>query len=331
MTPLISIIVPVYNAENYLVACVTSIRQQTLTEVEIILVNDGSTDSSGKICDELASCDGRVVVIHKQNAGVSAARNDGLAVAKGKYIGFVDADDTIAPDMYHTLYEEATRINCDIVMCDAVTVYPDGRLEDDTISLLPNNKILKKGEIQPNVLLQLSGSACRCIYRTALILRHAIQFPVGHKFSEDRIFNILCMGYANKLSYLKIAFYHRLIHAASAVHRFHADYYEHVRKAHFSSLHAISLAWNGNLELLKSYGEHFVSGAYSAINNYFYKTSDFTLKQKINAIRNICCDTSLQQVIIDLNRKDLRAVCIRKKWCLVLAIVAKILNLKHNR
>ena len=101
---LISIIVPVYNVEEYLPACLDSIINQTYTEIEIILVDDGSTDSSGEICDRYAKIDERVKVIHKSNGGLSDSRNVGIQVAKGEYIGFVDSDDYVEFDMYETLF-----------------------------------------------------------------------------------------------------------------------------------------------------------------------------------------------------------------------------------
>lgn len=112
---LISVIVPVYNVETTLELCVESIRNQTYTNLEIILVDDGSTDNSGRICDNFALLDKRIKVIHKSNnTGLSCARNSGLAVASGMYIGFVDSDDWISCDMYEILYEAIIKYNCDI-------------------------------------------------------------------------------------------------------------------------------------------------------------------------------------------------------------------------
>ena len=100
MNPKVSIIVPIYNSEKYMNKCIESILNQTLTEIEIILVNDGSTDNSGKIIDNYAKKDNRIKVIHQQNSGPSVARNKGISTAKGKYIGFVDSDDYIESTMY---------------------------------------------------------------------------------------------------------------------------------------------------------------------------------------------------------------------------------------
>lgn len=117
MSAIISIIVPIYNVDNYLEKCIDSILNQALEEFELVLVNDGSTDNSGAICDKYSNKDERVKVIHKKNGGVSSARNVGIKNANGDYIGFVDPDDYIDKYMYKTLYELCEKSNSDIGIC----------------------------------------------------------------------------------------------------------------------------------------------------------------------------------------------------------------------
>ena len=114
--PLISVIVPVYNVEDYLAACVTSITTQSYSNLEILLIDDGSTDRSGDMCDSLALSDSRIQVLHKTNGGLSDARNHGIDIATGSFIVFVDSDDTISPDAISTLYSLAAEHNADIAM-----------------------------------------------------------------------------------------------------------------------------------------------------------------------------------------------------------------------
>ena len=118
--PKVSIIVPVYNVEKYLRRCIDSILRQTLTDIEVILVDDGSFDSSGKICEEYARKDSGLRVIHQKNAGVAVARNTGLDIASGDYIAFVDSDDYIEPNMYQSMMQVANQYDCDVVLCDCV-------------------------------------------------------------------------------------------------------------------------------------------------------------------------------------------------------------------
>ncbi len=122
---LISVIVPIYKVEKYLAQCVESILAQTHKELEIILVDDGSPDGCGAMCDDYAKRDSRVKVIHKENGGLSDARNAGLAVCTGDYIGFVDSDDYIAPDMYETLAAFAEKEDLDVAMCGVTDLWPD--------------------------------------------------------------------------------------------------------------------------------------------------------------------------------------------------------------
>lgn len=109
---LISVIVPVYNVKNYLKKCVDSILSQTYSVLQVILVDDGSTDGSGELCDLLAKCDKRIQVVHKSNGGLSDARNAGIEIAEGKYFSFIDSDDYIEPDMVESLYKLAKSTDC---------------------------------------------------------------------------------------------------------------------------------------------------------------------------------------------------------------------------
>lgn len=125
MGDLISIIVPVYNVESYLEQCIDSILAQSYKNLEIILVDDGSTDQSGEICDRYAEKDSRICVVHQASSGSSSARNAGLKICHGNYLGFIDSDDYIASDMYKILLDNLLREDADISVCGAYDVFPD--------------------------------------------------------------------------------------------------------------------------------------------------------------------------------------------------------------
>lgn len=125
----ISVIVPVYNVEELLPRCIDSILAQTKTNIEIVLVDDGATDRSGKICDEYAAEDGRIRVIHKKNGGLTSAWKAGAKAAKGAYLGFVDSDDWIDADMYERMWESAVKYDSDVVVCGLVFDYENPELE----------------------------------------------------------------------------------------------------------------------------------------------------------------------------------------------------------
>ena len=122
--PYISVIVPIYNSEKYIYQCVDSILNQSYKDIELLLINDGSTDASGRICDEYARNDTRVKVIHKENGGVASARNLGLGLARGEWLTFVDSDDWIEPTMLEEVYQKAKIDNADLVFVDIRYSYP---------------------------------------------------------------------------------------------------------------------------------------------------------------------------------------------------------------
>ncbi len=323
----VSIIVPVYNAERYLDKCIASILGQTHPDIELVLINDGSKDSSGAICDQWAKKDPRVKVIHQENRGVSAARNAGLDAATGDFIGFVDADDEIAPETYETALQQIG--DHDIVMWDAVTVWGDGRTEPDTIPLLEGDCTVTKKDWTPELLAWMAGSACRCLYRRSCIA--GLHFPEGIKFSEDRLFNLYAMGRCNSLRYFKRPMYYRLMHSESAVHRYHEDYFEACKSAHTAIVQALEMYWNNDAGYVQVYNRQFLSGAVSAVCNYFYKTSPLTVGQKWRKTRILCSDEYLQQVITATNNIGLRGKLIQLKSVTALCALAWLANKKHGR
>lgn len=186
---MISVIVPVYNVEKYLDKCIESIVNQTYKDLEIILVDDGSTDSSPKICDEFADKDERIKVIHKANGGVSSARNAGLNCFNGEYVTFIDSDDYIEPNMFELIAEAIKGKDVDLVFIREKSV----NLEGKTIYIngdSPTGKILyfdrKKAE-ERIIKMQINGM-CDKTYKRSLI--ESIRVLEGKKHGEDLLFNI---------------------------------------------------------------------------------------------------------------------------------------------
>lgn len=195
--PLISIIVPVYKVEAYLDKCISSIVEQTYKNLEIILVDDGSPDNCPAMCDAWAAKDGRVKVIHKKNGGLSDARNAGMAIAAGEFIGFVDSDDCISPDMYQLLYEHIVQFDCDIAACGVEMVW-----EDRT----PPRMLTKPGNCVLNVQDAMEAVICESwlkqpvwykLYKANLIWD--ILFPVG-KYHEDVFWSYQAVGRARRVA-----------------------------------------------------------------------------------------------------------------------------------
>ncbi|MBQ3482868.1 MAG: glycosyltransferase [Clostridia bacterium] len=206
---LVSVIVPVYNVKEYLEQCLDSIVNQTLKNIEIILVNDGSTDGSDAICEKYVASDSRMVLIHQKNAGLAAARQAGLNVAKGEYIGFVDSDDWLEPTMYEEMYEKATEHGADIVFCN---VYRD-EAKKEQIYFEPGfyDREGMEKTIFPRVLAAFDENKSECtlrwcnwlrIYRRALIEEHSIHFDPRFRRCQDLPFTFECTIHAQSYYYL---------------------------------------------------------------------------------------------------------------------------------
>ena len=175
---LISVVVPVYNVEHYLKKCVDSICHQTYRNLEIILVDDGSTDCSGSLCDEFATSDSRIRVIHKSNGGLSDARNAGMELASGEWWMFVDSDDYIAPDTAETLLLAAVENHCEIAVCNMMRIYEDGKQEPFYCPV--TEPTIWAGEQRFETLRQ--PSVCNKLFRADLFKE--LRFP-KRKFYED--------------------------------------------------------------------------------------------------------------------------------------------------
>ncbi len=178
---LISVILPIYNVAAYLERCVESILSQTYGNLEIILVDDGSTDDCGKICDSYAKKDSRIVVIHKKNGGLSDARNAGIEIAKGEYITFVDSDDYVDTDYVEYLYKLVCRYQTKMSICSHTVVYENGTIlqkQTGEISCLNSEEVLERILYDEDIDL----SAWAKLYHKSLF--EDIQFPVGRLFED---------------------------------------------------------------------------------------------------------------------------------------------------
>lgn len=328
----ISVIIPIYNGEEHLKKCIDSVLKQTEKNIEIILVDDGSKDNSLDICRNYAKQDSRIVVIHQENYGVSVARNIGIGKARGEYIGFVDSDDWIEPDMYETLLRKAEAEKADVVMCDVMTVYSDGRFQVDTITQLSKNQILNKSNFTPSLLLEMAGSACRCIYKNNRLMNSSrFFFPIGVKFSEDRIFNIYALGYANRTVYIKEVYYNRYMNEKSVVHQFHKDYFEAYKKAAREIEKALAIAWDNDKNYQVEYLKQLVSGALMSICNYYYRSSMFSKHERKEAVKKVCADQMLRKAIEKTGLVNIQTKWIMKNRINLLILYAKMANWKHKR
>lgn len=209
--PLVSIVVPIYKVEKYLSRCVQSLLNQTLKDIEIILVDDGSPDKCSQMCDNYLKVDKRIKVVHKTNGGLSSARNAGISVAAGKYIGFVDSDDSILSTMYEELYSVISKYDCDFVMSDYERITRDGKGYLKSLNIkegyYDKKQIIK--DIYPDLIMGRNLdygpllSVWHCLYNLDFLKQYSLQFDEDVKWSEDNIFSVFIGYYANSFYYLK--------------------------------------------------------------------------------------------------------------------------------
>ncbi len=201
-TPLISVIIPVYNVEKYLHKCVDSVLAQTYTNLEIILVDDGSTDASGQICDEYVAKESRIKVIHKPNGGVSSARNAGLEIAQGQYIGFVDGDDYIELSMYQILLDSILQNHSEIARCEMYGW--QSIMKNEWCGSAPQAMEL----FYPYIYI------CLSLINRKIIKN--IRFDETITLGEDMKFYFEIVSQAQHISYIPSSQYHYVINSQSA-------------------------------------------------------------------------------------------------------------------
>lgn len=211
----ISIICPVYNAAKYLHKCIDSIIAQTLPEWELILVNDGSTDNSGIICDRYASEDLRIKVYHKHNSGVSAARQTGILNAHGEYSIHVDSDDWIEPNMLEELYYNAVSERADMVICNMFKDDKNGaKVIKETPTDINNNDVI----IRDLLCDKLHGSNCNKLVRHSIYNEFGIKYPTNINYCEDLLICLSMLVHPIKVIYINKAYYHYVVTDTSITH-----------------------------------------------------------------------------------------------------------------
>ena len=236
----ISVIVPVYNVEALLPRCIESIMAQTKQNMEIILVDDGATDESGRICDSYAKKDARIRVIHKTNGGLTSAWKAGAAVAKGDYLGFIDSDDWIDEDMYERMWESAKKYHSDIVVCGLVFDYEDSKLEKrkeisdfekeyydrkDLEAIFP--KLINDGRFFGRML---QPARVTKLYRRELVEKNMLLCKDEVTVGEDMQLTLPCILDANSMSVVKDFYpYHYWFNQNSMTGKFDPKYLDKIK------------------------------------------------------------------------------------------------------
>ena len=296
-TPTVSVIMPVYNAEQYLNRSINSVLCQSFTDFELILVNDGSKDSSLQICNDFAQKDCRVKVVNKENGGVSKARNTGISQSKGEYIAFIDSDDELCFDFLEKGINVAKNNNLDLVVFGiAMYTYNQNKEVEETVFGVRESKFLTVNDV-------LAGwnrtfpCICICgpvskIYR-ASVIRTSISFDTNMSRAEDTCFNLDVLEKIGKLYFFKdIGYKYIRINENSLYGKFHKDIYE-IHKKVFDKLRNLSSSLGiSNYELEKDYFENLING----FHEHFWHYDKTTYGEKLTYAKKVSNDKNIRRL-----------------------------------
>lgn len=316
--PTISVIVPIYNMEKCMRKCINSILAQTFTDFECLLIDDGSTDNSGNICDEYAEKDKRIVTIHKQNGGVSSTRQCGIDHAKGDYTIHVDPDDWVESNMLEDLFKKAKESDADMVICDFYINTYKGQeyVKQEPTSLNPK-------DVLHDVFGKIHGSTCNKLIKRSLYSDYNIQFPKEISFCEDQYVIAALLKHDINITYLSQAFYHyvRELNQASLSRNYNEKTYQKdlLRRNLFD-------------ELLKNETyrqEVYEKNTYSIISRAFYHGADYYTSKsfKEHFYQNI--DFVKKARVSAIEKKLILWSC-RGYYKLSFSILKILLLIKHN-
>lgn len=312
MKPYVSIIVPVYNTQNYLEKCVDSLTQQTLHDIEIILVDDGSADGCPALCDMYSAQDARIKVVHRQNGGLGMARNSGIEIATGEYIAFVDSDDYVSPEMYASMITQAEKYGADCCFCSGEDVYEKAGVSVPFYYPFRQELYVER-EIIQNILPGIVGSepkakigaeigmsVWRAIYSRKIIMNNKIRFLSERQFiSEDILFNVDYFLHSNRVTAVDGTYYHYIQHqiaGSTLTTSYRADrfekskalYFELIKKTeHLSDISEIKLRIDRT----------FISYARVSIMSEAMFAQKNGKRKCLKSIEAICRDETLQNVL----------------------------------
>lgn len=303
----VSVIVPVYNTQKYLKRCLDSLIHQSLKELEIILVDDGSQAECARICDGWQKKDSRIRVIHKKNEGLGFARNTGIEVARGQYLAFVDSDDYVEQSMYENLYTAIENAQAQIAVAGYIKKYGDGSEEYFTNKDIP--EILEKEQVYSVLLANMLGappeywsddyigmSVWKNLYKREIFDKYLIRFPSEREFiSEDIVFHINFLAHVNKAVILHDSLYYYCQNSSSLSTTYKANRFEKIKKLYLYEkelLENMGILEVGKLQLQRT----FIANARFCIMLEVAR-GKARRKEVERNIKRYCTDEELQQVL----------------------------------
>lgn len=305
--PSVSVIVPVYKAEKILRTCTDSILGQSFRDLELLLVDDGSPDGSGALCDAIAGEDSRVRVLHQENGGVSSARNAGLAAARGDYIAFCDADDSFEPDALERLYTALAESGADTAGCGHFYVWPDGRVQAEAGALpagVYGPEEMRTGIVDPLLGKRLdfgsgvfNGFIWRFLFSRAVIRDHGITFEGA--YLEDELFLMEYFLHARKLAMVDEPLYRYLQNPASVTRNYLPGYMDVFRRF-MERKRALAEEYGLGADMPDWEDNSVWAGLLIAVGNEYAPGNPRPLKEKTASIKELCGQPDVAHAIAHL-------------------------------
>lgn len=335
MGVLISVIIPVYNSEEYLEECIKSLINQSLKEIEMIFINDGSRDNSLSILEKYKKINKRIKIINQSNSGPSNARNRGLQIAKGEYISFIDSDDWIDSEMFKEMYDNAKTNNSDVVICDMKMIGEDNELYIK--GMQDNRKIFNKKEIREIIYTSLLSnsqfnSMANKIYKREILKTNNIKLDVKIFYAEDWLLNMEFFKHCNKATYINRCFYYYRRGHESSSSKYKDDTFEKVGLWIYKKR--------------KEYAENLNLNPYLATNDLFKVTmhcliselrrNDLKFLEKLNRIKYIINNNEVRELTTYIFKNKItikeRVIlfCIKYKIYLGIIIYVKLGKIKED-
>lgn len=331
----ISVIVPVYNCQNYLNRCIDSLLDQTMDGIEIILVDDGSTDESLTICEKYKQISSNIVVLSQSNKGVSAARNFGYARSSGQFISYVDADDWVEPSMYEKMYNRIVEEDAQACMCNYFIWNGESKIPviNDLCFEVYDGKMIKE-MIVPRIISSsticgkndtISGSMWNMLFKRSLTEKYMISFNERMVHGEDALYKMMLMEVIDKLVIELEPLYYYFVHESSAVSVFKKDKYQELMTGN-----KIIEEFFGEKNMYDIYRERldisYAKVHFSSMRNIARRENKMSYFNKVKEIRNVCMDERLQSIIKEqkntcktINSRLLTSLILRKSAFILFA------------
>lgn len=318
MDKLVSIVVPVYNAEKYIMNCIEALRKQTYTDIEIILVDDGSSDASGKLCDEMQTEDARIKVVHKQNGGVSSARNCGVQIATGDYLMFADSDDFPDARWTERMVELAEHWNVNLVISGyrMVKNYNEAKVPIDHVKAFePVWAMMREEFYQVLGYMMTFRETMFCpwnkLFETKIVKEHGILFPENMSYGEDFLFNLQYLEYCNGVIETREKLYNYIVQNPESLEaKYKTDLYENQYSLYcaakkFMIEHHVYNGYN-----VSNLAYYYVNRTIASIKNLFHEENERTELESRKYVEEILQNPDLIESVylLDMRENEEQAV-----------------------